>query len=179
MHGVLWNDLVNKVEPVIAGFSKGVAEPKKVESELSQVLEELLVLARQQAASMHNTEKLLSPSVVKMVVDIVADQGSSEKDQGYLRSMVRALYQKWRNLSGFDLMDVEVLKLLGQEGKEKLKMREHAVNSFEKVIRDLMMFVEQPRYRGVTRDIMREHETDRALTTSSPERSQAPGARDE
>ncbi|WP_454289793.1 hypothetical protein [Sphingobium scionense] len=124
---------------------------------------------------MHNPEKLISPSLIRMIVDIAADQGMPEKDRRHLRSMAHALYRRWKDFS-----DVMFLNDESDDKDEKIKMRRRIADRYENILRDLIDFAENPRFQAPSERIsIRDVENGRTITMSSSERSPSLAARGE
>jgi hypothetical protein len=148
MHDALWDDLTRKVNPILEELSRAVpAGPKKPESETSQVLEELLVLARQQASTLLNPEKLISPDLIRTIVEVASERGVPDRDRRHLRTIVRVLHRRWK-----DFADVTVLDAGSAGSAEGKEARITLAADFENVLRDLMEFVDDHgRYRTEAR----------------------------
>lgn len=78
MHDALWAQLDLKLQPIIASsidLPPANPDDKADESSLSKALEEILTLTRQQAHVLMNPERMLSPDIVRQIVDAASTGG--------------------------------------------------------------------------------------------------------
>lgn len=102
MHDALWEQLHSKVEPLLAASSK--ASPQAVaaktnDASVSKALEEILTLSRQQAHFVMNPERILTPDVVRQIVDTASSSGLDERSTMMLRDYLSHAQHLWRSLS--------------------------------------------------------------------------------
>jgi hypothetical protein len=141
MHNALWGELSSDVEPIIA---KAGAKPrptsKTTEDDVSRILEELLVLSRQQAQVLMNPEKLLSREAIKAVVEISSDYESIDTER--VRFITHALLRRWR-----DLHQQIIVAESDETNDERRKQLSEAAGRVDFVIVDLVAQVEGRRGR--------------------------------
>lgn len=130
-HNLLWPDLLDDVTPLITAATPNdsPANPPPSPDDTSRILEELLVLTRQQAQTILSPEKLITRELIKTIVEIAAEQSSASRNPGEMRAMARALYTRWRDLRAAIEADQN---LSNQEALAALLVR------VEVVIRDIV-----------------------------------------
>ncbi len=143
MHNALWGDLHQDVEPIISSIgTKGPSAPKRAEDETSKILEEILVLTRQQAQAILSPEKLISKETIREIIEMSSGYSKNLSEDRGMRGMVRVLHTRWRDL----------LKYLrnpsNTEDVFKNDRIEELVSRGNEVVSDIMDFVERGRPRG-------------------------------
>ncbi len=150
MHDALWDDLTGKIDPILEALvGAAPAGPKKPESEISQVLEEILVLARQQASSILNPEKLITPDIVRMIVDIASSNIQPQDER--MRTISRVLYTRWRDFA--ELFIISTAQVNDPELAASIKT---ASARLERVISDLLEHTERTDSRDPRRALSRD-----------------------
>lgn len=89
MHNVLWDDLEKEVTPLIPAHAPKQASPRVSENETQKILEELLLLTRQQAQAILNPEKLISRDAIQSLFEDWPERLSSD-DAKLLRMISNA-----------------------------------------------------------------------------------------
>ena len=141
MHNALWDDLQQEIDPLIpeAG-SASAAAAKSQANDSSKILEELLVLARQQTQSLLNPEKIFSRDVIRMILDVGADAGAVGADVRYLSNISRALDREIDSMRQF-LTNEEV------EAEHRRSILVSMVSGISSISKDLRRALEDRRIR--------------------------------
>jgi len=97
MHNALWDDLSKDIDPIIASSSAKVhTVVEKPEEETSRILEELLVLTRQQSQAVFSADKILSPSLIRTIIEIANEGGPNRLNDDRIRSAIKYLRHRWQ-----------------------------------------------------------------------------------
>lgn len=143
MHNALWNELHQEIDPIIASAAtKQPASPKKSDDETLRILEEILVLSRQQSQALLSPEKMISGELVRLIADVVTDSSLSVPEFENIRHIARHFVIKWDELSQV---------LAASQGAEDAAWREKVSSMsqhLDVVGRDLMGVVEAGRRRN-------------------------------
>lgn len=102
MHDALWDQLHSKVEPILESSLRSSPQPiaaKANEASISKALEEILTLSRQQAHFVMNPERILTPDVVRQIVDTASSRGLDERSVATLRDDLSRAQNLWRSLT--------------------------------------------------------------------------------
>ena len=98
MHNALWNDLYSKIEPLIGEVDDSINKEDNSGSGFAQILEELLLLSRQHAASLHSQEKLLSNYSASAGMESFGTSAFSQTNRESLIYLLTETYDRWNRL---------------------------------------------------------------------------------
>ncbi len=156
MHNALWVELSKDIEPIIHTVNENPIPQKNPDDDTSRILEELLVLTRQQSQTLMSSERNVPKELVRTIIEIVSEYGQSSPDVEPIRSIVHHLYTIWKEYNSF--LDLSI----GEESEVKASQISQYLARIELVMRDLMDVV-QLRRKGRAR--FSEHQFNRAQNT--------------
>lgn len=146
MHSALWNDLQQAVEPIVASIAtKPAATTKKPQDETAKVLEELLVLIRQQSHILMNPDRLISRDAVRSLMEEMSTRSFAVADD--LRPLTRALYRRWIEVR----RGIDGLPASEQPSEAWLRL-ERAVDKHHSAVQELLRIVDPYRRSSAATD---------------------------
>jgi hypothetical protein len=142
MLGALWDDLEKDISPIIAqAISAHGGAPKRKEEDASDILEELLVLSRQQTQALLNPEKSLSKDMVRMIAEVTSEFRMDQPEFERIRAISHHLYTRWNEMNA-------ILSLTPTDDDETRESELSAHRGrIELIVRDLMEAVDGRRWR--------------------------------
>lgn len=162
-HHALWNNLEEKINPIIAEISSATDTPaKKKNVNQDEILEEILVYSRRQLSILTSSDLLYNPDIIKMIIDIFNEKDSNSKTRIFYH-LFRELFIIWDNVITGQFRNAEI-------DKETVMIDIDSAQRIDSYIREMAKFVYIPKAGRTSRSrdtAVRGMETGQLLNASA------------